>query len=123
MNDLAVQIAAFDNVVIDDLDVADTGCRQVLQDGSSEPARADNSDARLQKPGLAFFAETGQAHLSAEAIRVLRCQIEVRLISHCVTPIPRNPSAGSWPVTSPSKLLEATAPCRRVGIRPARAAQ
>jgi len=65
--DLALQVAGFDEVAIDQAQVADPGAdKRVGQYGPQRPAAAE-SDVTVQEPPLTLLADAVEAHLTAVA--------------------------------------------------------
>ena len=68
MNDLALQIALIDQIVIDHADMPNPGRGQIEQCRRSESARADHQHAALEQLLLAGFAHFWQKQMPAIAL-------------------------------------------------------
>jgi hypothetical protein len=67
MHDLALQVRAFDAVVIDERDAPDAGRSEIERSRRAEPARADQRDARRAEFGLPFRTDFRQHEMARVA--------------------------------------------------------
>jgi hypothetical protein len=65
---LALQVAQFNHVAIDDPDRADAGADQGIGRRASQRAAAAHQRMALQKPSLSFLAQRRVAHLTQVTI-------------------------------------------------------
>src|SRR5690606_21810310 len=78
MQDLPLQVAAVDDVVVDQAQVPHSGRRQVERRRRAEPARADHQHVRSAHALLPLDPDLGQAQvarIALEEIRLLRLQL------------------------------------------------
>jgi len=66
--DLPLQVAQFDDVAVDDPEVADAGARQGLRAVRAERPDPDDQDRGLLQPLLAVDADPRNPHLAAVAV-------------------------------------------------------
>ena len=64
VQDLALQVAALDAVVVDQRQVADAGGGEIQRGRRAEPARADQQDTAGAQPSLPVLADLGQRQLA-----------------------------------------------------------
>jgi hypothetical protein len=67
VDDLPLEVRLVDGVVVDDAERADAGSGEVERRGGAEAAGADQEDARLEEPQLAFLADFGDEEMPAVA--------------------------------------------------------
>ena len=65
VQDLALEVARFDDVEVDQAERSDAGGRQIECERRSESAGADQQDARLLEPALAVDAQIGKDEVAA----------------------------------------------------------
>ena len=70
MQDLAVEIADLDMLIINKADMADTGSRQIEPGGRAKPASPDKKNARCQQAFLPLFANVRHDRLSGIAFKI-----------------------------------------------------
>jgi hypothetical protein len=68
--DLALQIAPFHDVAVDDQQTTDTGSGERVECMRAKGAATDDQDGRFAQAGLARFADAGNPSLSAVAVRL-----------------------------------------------------
>ena len=71
MQDLALQVAQVDDVVVDDADRADAGRREVEGRRRAEPAGADQQHLGVEQLRLPLLADLGQQEVAAVAVELL----------------------------------------------------
>src|SRR5207244_12894605 len=71
MDDLAMQVAQVDSVVVDNAERADAGRGQIERRRRTEAARADEQDFGRQKLALADGADLGQDDVARVAARLV----------------------------------------------------
>ena len=74
MNDLAMQVAQVDRVVVDDADPADAGGGEVERGGAAEAARTDDQRVRGAQLLLSFDPDLRQQDVPAIAEKLLVVQ-------------------------------------------------
>lgn len=70
VDNLALEIRAFDGVVVDDTEAADSGCGQVLDCRRAEAACADDEDAALEEALLSVGADFVHDDVSRVALEL-----------------------------------------------------
>ena len=75
---LPLEIVRLDEVAVDEAQMADAGADQRVGQHGAQRTAADEGDAAVQQPPLAFFADAAESHLPAVAFGDVRHDLASR---------------------------------------------